>query len=316
MKRNADSVIIVGGSQSHVPFIEAAQNLGYLTIVFDRDVDSEGGKISDGFFEISTHDIDQIILKCCEIEDEVNLAGVMTYSSSTEPLFAVAKTCEKLGLPSFSSRLVELATNKKLMKDCFADFGVPTPDWIVTGNTDEAINFINSSDNHVIVKPSSGSQGSKGVLLIDQEFDMSKQFDIAKEVSQDSRVILEKYYTGREFSIDGIVVGDNPLILSVSEKFNLGAEFNFIMSGFSMGIIKEDDRELLNQISSIKTAGINAVKALGISNSFFSVDILLTDDGPLVLECGVLLDCKIDRLLKAAGVNIYEMYSFSCIIIC
>jgi len=310
MIRDQECLIVVGGSQSHVPFIEAAQNLGYQTVVFDRDQNSKGAEISDRFCKISTHDIDQIISKCCEINDEMKLVGVMTYSSSTEPLFAVARTCEILGLPSFSSGAVELATNKKLMKKCFTDSSIATPDWIVTDKINEAIDYIKSLNGQVIIKPSYGSQGSKGVLLFDQEFDISKQFYIAKENSNDSNVILEEYYTGREFSVDGIVVGDKPVILSVSEKFNLGPEFNFTMCGFSMGIIANDDRELQGKLASIKAAGKQAAIALGISNSFFSVDILLTNDEPLILECGILLDCKIDRLLRAAGINVYELFIY------
>ena len=42
---NKGSLIIIGGSQSHVPFIEAAKNLGYRTIVLDRDKDCKGAHI-------------------------------------------------------------------------------------------------------------------------------------------------------------------------------------------------------------------------------------------------------------------------------
>lgn len=301
-------VIIVGGSQSHLPFIEAAKNLGYKTIVFDIDKNCKGAKQSESFYQISTHDIDKIISKCFEINREEKIAGVMTYSSSTQSLFAVARTCEILGLPSFSLKSAELATNKKLMKECFSDNGISTPEWIETNDINDAVDFANETNERLIIKPSSGSQGSKGVFLINQEYDISKYFDIAKGNSHNLKVILEKYYIGREFSVDGIVVDDKPAILSVSEKFNLGPEFNFTMCGFSMGEIANKDKELLREMASIKAAGKRAAVAMGISNSFFSVDVLLTTSGPLVLECGILLDCKIDRLLYAAGVNVYEMY--------
>ena len=34
----------------------------------------------------------------------------------------------------------------------------------------------------------------------------------------------------------------------------------------------------------------------------------MTDKGPVVLECGILLDAKIDRLLMYAGINVYQFY--------
>jgi len=308
MINNKDCVIIIGGSQSHMPFIEAAKNLGFNTIVFDRDKNCQGAKSSDIFYEISTHYIDQIVSKCCEINNLNNLKGVMTYSSFTDPLLAVAKICEKLNLPSFSSESVRIATDKVLMKECFTNNGIPTPEWIVTDNQTEAINFIKETSERLIIKPSRGSQGSKGVNLIDQDSDSSKQFKIAKENSHDSKVILEKYYTGREFSVDGIVAGDKPIVLAVSEKFNLGPEFNFTMCGFSMGKIANEDLELQKAITLIKETAIKSVKAINISNSFFSVDIMLSGYDAIVLECGVLLDCKIDRLLKFAGIDVYKEF--------
>lgn len=300
--------MIVGGSESHVPFIEAAKNLGYKTVVFDGDKNCIGAKISDSFCKISTHDVDKIISKCCELNEKNKIAGIMTYSSSTDPLMAVSKICEKLNLPSFSSESVRLAIDKVLMKECFSNNGIPTPEWILTDNQTEAIIFTKGTSERLIIKPSTGSQGSKGVNLINRDSDISKLFDIAKENSHDSKVILEKYYTGREFSVDGIVVGDKPVILAVSEKFNLGSEYNFTMSGFSLAKIEDTDEKLQKKIMSIKEVGKQAAIAMGISNSFFSADIVLTKNGLMVLECGVLLDCKIDRLLYHSGIDVYDLF--------
>ena len=301
-------IVIVGGSQSHVSFIEAAKNLGYKTIVFDRDKNCQGARISDSFYKISTHDVGGIISKCCQLNEEEKLASIMTYSSSTQSLFAVASVCEKLGLSSFSSKSVELSANKKLMKVCFSDNGICTPEWIETDDLKEAIDFVNQANEQFIIKPSSGSQGSKGVFLIDQEPDISKYLDISKKSSHNSKVILEKYYIGREFSVDGIVVGNEPVILSVSEKFNLGPELNFTMCGFSMEKIATEDGERQKEITQVIDNAIKAVKAMAISDSFFSADIILTSHDPVVLECGVLLDCKIDRLLYHAGINVYDLF--------
>ena len=119
MAKDQEWLIFIGGSPSHVPFIEAAKYLGFQTIVFDRDSDCKGAKKSDLYFKISTHDIDQIITKCIEINNTKKITGVMTYSSATEPLLAVAKLCKRLGLPSFSEESVEIATDKSIMKEFF-----------------------------------------------------------------------------------------------------------------------------------------------------------------------------------------------------
>jgi phosphoribosylamine-glycine ligase len=308
MTKMQEYVIVIGGSKSHVPFIECSQKLGYQTIVFDIDPNCMGAQISNTFYKISTYDIDKIIFMCNEINKDKKVIGIFTYCSAFEPLFAVAKITEKLGLRSFSVESVRIANNKGLMKQCFSASGLNTPDCAITSHVSEANDFINRSNRPVIMKPLSGSQGSKGVALIDERVDIQQYFKIAQANSIDSKVLLETYHSGREFSVDGIVVGDTPIVLSVSEKFNLGAKHNFTMSGFSLGKIANEDKILLKAVDKINEVGKQAATAMGISNSFFSADVLLTNEGLVILECGVLLDCKIDRLLKAADVNIYELF--------
>tara|TARA_B100000945_G_scaffold319145_1_gene325716 strand:+ start:2669 stop:3859 length:1191 start_codon:yes stop_codon:yes gene_type:complete len=307
MINNKKTIIIIGGSQSHVPFITSANNLGYNTVVFDIDDDCKGAKVADIFYKISTHDFDNILLKCLELNEKSKISAVITCSSSTLPLIIVSKICHKLDLLSYSLESVKLSTNKLLMKNYFVNKGISTPEWIVTDNEYDAINFIKKIEDKLIIKPSSGSQGSKGVNLINIDSDISKIIKNSKEHSSDSQVLIERYYMGQEYSVDGIVIGKKPIILSISKKYNLGPKYNFTMCGFYMEKIL-NNKILNNDYSSIIENSTKAVKAMNISNSFFSVDIILTKKGPFVLECGVLLDCKIDRLLYHSGIDIYSLF--------
>jgi biotin carboxylase len=301
-------IVFIGGSQDHVPFIEAAIKMGYSTVVFDRDENCNGAKIADTFFKISTHDSKQIISKCKALNKTNKICGTMTYSSAAESLFATANVCRLLKLPSFTLKSIELATDKILMKESFIKFRVPTPGWTSTNTLQEAINYFKKSGSMpLIMKPSAGGQGSIGVALVKQVSDIVDQYQNSSLSSNDSKVILERYYQGQEFSIDGIMVGDMPIVLAVSEKHSLGGDFNFIMSGFS--IINADEKKQYKEdwIKIIKETALQAVNAMGITNSFFSVDIVDTKKGFMVLECGVLLDCKIDRLLKYVDIDVYKM---------
>jgi len=80
-----------------------------------------------------------------------------------------------------------------------------------------------------------------------------------------------------------------------------------IVSGFLTGETLDDYDERLTNETSIQAVAYDAVKSIGIDNSFFSVDMLLTEGGPLILECGVMLDARIDRLLSFAGINVYKI---------
>lgn len=54
-------IVIIGGSQSHIPFTNKAKDKGFSTVVLDGNPNCPCANIADKFFSISTHDIDQII---------------------------------------------------------------------------------------------------------------------------------------------------------------------------------------------------------------------------------------------------------------
>lgn len=305
MRQNRDFFVVVGGSQSHVPFIQVAKDLGYRTVVFDRNPSAPGADIADVFYPISTHDVERILAECHYSSKQATLAGIITYSSYTMPLKVVAKVSEVLGLHSFSTQAVENTTNKARMKQRLSEVGVLTPEWLVTADCDEAVSFLVNCQSPVVVKPSSGSVGSAGISMVSEEKQLWGAFEAASKISEDDLVILEKFYNAREFSVDGIVSRNRGNVLAVSEKFNLGAAHNFVMSGFVTG--QSPEMNLKRSTDAIARVVLRAVEALGINDSFFGADVLLTDQGPLVLEVGLLLDAKIDRLLHFCGVNVYEM---------
>jgi len=295
--------VIVGGSQSHVPFIIAARKLGFSTIVFDQSSECVGTKYCDHFYQISTRDHQAITSKCIQINNNFKLFGVMTYSASDESLIAVSSVCSILNLPCFPMESVNKVVDKSLMKKSFLKHGVPVVEGIVTKDPIEAVNFFRKT-GVVILKPSIGGRGSKGVVLCDTEDLILDQFQYVSNRSSNFEVIVERYYGGDEYSVDGIVIGDTPIVLSVSSKKNLGRESNFVMSGFITDFMPRDEKKK----SIVEQAGIKAALSLGISNSFFSVDIVSNKSEVVVLECGVLLDCKIDRLLYFAGIDIYSLF--------
>ena len=305
MKLENSIFIIVGGSQSQMPFIQAANNLGYRTVVFDRNPQAPGAAVADKFYPISTHAIESILEECNHLGKKNNIAGIITYSAYTMPLKVVAQVSEEIGVRSFSMQAVNNTTNKAKMKQKLCEVGVPTPEWNIESNWKNAESFYKKYGSSIIIKPASGSMGSLGVSMVREEKQLHNAFEKSSKVSEDGQVIVEKFYEGREFSVDGIINENRATVLAVSEKFNLGETQNFIISGFTTG--RNLDTNFKYDKNKIVEVVLQAVKALGINNSFFGADVLLTDKGPLVLEVGLLLDAKIDRLLFFAGVDVYDM---------
>lgn len=300
--------VVIGGSASQVPFVEAALGLGLDVVVFDRDRGSPCASLASGFFNLSTHDLAGIEKACDSLKEKAGLAGIMTYSSDKEPLLIVARLAEKYGLLSFSVEAVESCLDKAAVMRLWKG-SVPVPGSCAFNDVELALKMtdLDSLNSH-IVKPSAGTQGSLGVSLVNSGAELKGAFAAAKKLSADGAVIVEDYCEGRQFSVDGIVVKGEPRVFAVSEKFTSGKDGGFVIKGFAAGRAAEDDPGFTGNISSIEGVSIKAARALKIDNSFFSVDLILTTHGPVVIECGVLLDAKIDRLLSFAGIDIYGLF--------
>ncbi len=298
--------VVIGGSTSQVPFVRAAQSLGYPTVVFDRYDDCPSGALADKSFALSTHDAEGIEKVCDSLKEESGLAGIMTYSSEKEPLLIVARLAVKYGLPSFSPEAVAGCLDKDKMMDCFKGV-VPTTRSIAFAELDSA-DTLEDFSYPVIVKPSKGTQGSLGVSFVRAEAQLKDALAVAKSCSQDSVVIIEEFCEGRQFSLDGVVIKGEPSVLSVSEKFTLGKDEGFVIFGFAAGRFPASDAELADNIQAMQEAAVKAAAALKIDNSFFNVDMILSSDGPVVIECGLFLDAKVDRLLSFAGLDLYSLF--------
>ena len=302
-----DLFLVVGASQSHVPFIQAAQKLGFHTVIFDRDPSKPGAIMADIFYPLSTHDSEGILEECLRLKQYYSVAGIITYSAYPEPLKVIARVAEAFGLNSFCPQTVEVIQNKTLMREMLNRAKVPVPEWIKTQNCEEIIRFYRYCQSPIVVKPASGTSGSMGVSMICRESEIPSALEIAARSSENGLVLVEKFYQGREFSVGGIADGHKATKLAFLEKFNLGPSHNFTISGFAMGQIADKEGQIEESFDSITQVALQAVSAINIKFSFFTVDLLLTEKGPLVLEVGILLDAKVDRLLNFSGIDVYEM---------
>jgi len=62
-----NAIIFIGGSKDSAPFVLAAKNLKYQTITFDLDENCFCRKISNYFYQISTHKLYQINMLSLEL---------------------------------------------------------------------------------------------------------------------------------------------------------------------------------------------------------------------------------------------------------
>jgi len=301
MINSKNAFLFIGGSNSHLPFIEAANNLNFFTVVFDLNNDCSGKKKSDKFYNISTHNFDEILKACEEISFNLKIKGVITYSSASAAHFVVCKIREVYNLPKNDLSLLETLNDKELQKKLFLKFNIPSPCSYLANNYEESVKISDHIGYPLIIKPHSDSQGSLGVRYVKDSFSLEKCFHESFLNSKNGKVLIEKFSNGQEFSVDGVVISEKIHILSICKKHTLGPNNGFIIEGFETALLNHQHTKEITELS------IKTLQTFKVKNSFFSLDIIKDGNEFMVIECGNLLDCMIDRMLFYNEIDVYKL---------
>ncbi len=288
-------VWVIGGGRSQIPFIEAAGERGLNTVVFDRDPGAPAKQIATEFVAMSTHDTDGVI---AYLEDHPrDLVGCFTYSSFEGALITTTEVVGHFGVRGLTADAFGRTSLKSEMRRHLKDAGLPVPAWeriedLVT------LEEFRGREGRVMIKPAQGSVGSEGVAVLDLDAaDSAEILARACGISSDGMAIVESFIEGPEYSVDGFVLDGQAQVLAVSRKHSGGPSAPFVIGGFVIDGMRSD--------AGLTSMAGATLAALTLDDSYFSLDVIESGGGFLVIDAGPLLDAKVDRLLHHGGVNVY-----------
>lgn len=176
-------LLILGGANQHLKFVEAAKELGVYTIVTDYLQDSPCKRISDESLLLNITDIDGIVSYC----EKNHVDGVI--SGFLDPCqVPYAQICSQLHLPCYGTmKQFYKFTNKIAFKKLCEANGVKViPDYQEQDYKSGAIEY------PVFVKPVD-SRGSRGQSVCFSEKEMPNAIKFAKEQSSNGDILIERY---------------------------------------------------------------------------------------------------------------------------
>ena len=268
--------MIVGASAWQVPMIKKAKELGYYVGVVDYNPDAIGIQYADEYYNASTIDPEGV----CEATKRFGADGITTVATDM-PMRAIAYTCEKLGLVGIDSATAIRATDKYEMIHAFEEHGVPHP-WYYVVQNGELDKVKDKITYPCICKPTDNS-ASRGVIRINSEQELSEAVKYSSENGRSGNVIVEKLLIGEEISVEAFAVDGQVHILAITDKLTTGAPY-FVEMGHSQpskfaGEVKEQ----------IVRAASSAMNAVGIQNGPAHVEMMVTEEGPVLIELGARL---------------------------
>lgn len=193
-------ILILGAGNHQLHIIEQARKMGLYVIVVSPDGNYPGLKLADKIYYEDASNGEKV-LEVARLEE---VDGITTDQGEMF-VRSLAYATEKMGLPGIGYDMALLFTDKNAEKEKCETLGLPTIKHSLAKNIDDAKAFLRNIDGSAIIKPTDSS-GSRGVVRIDTDEDLDRNFEHTKAYSKDGNVIIEQFIEGNELEVDSIVV--------------------------------------------------------------------------------------------------------------
>ncbi len=277
MKRNS-SVLIFGAGINQLELIREAKALGLTTVVIDPLSDPPSKTASDFFYIVPGDDYKTTK----RIAIEHNIGGIVT-GQMEKPLRLMAKLGEEMGFIFHSPEVTEKCIDKWLMKSAFLSRAVPCANGILL-RAGEIFNesTIDGYNFPLIIKPRDAFS-SRGVYKTNDNNELKSHLEEAKHFSSRGDVIIEEFLEGKEYSVETITFKGKTTIVQFTEKFITPYPRTVEMGHLQPADLNNSQREMISEIAE------KGIMALGIDNSAAHVEVMMTTEGPRVIEIGARL---------------------------
>lgn len=270
-------IMILGASILQLPAIFKAKEMGLEVIAADVDKNAVGFEHADVCLEISTIDIPRVV----EAAKKYKVDAVMTLASDM-PMRTVAAVAKELNIVGIDEETAINATNKARMREKLFEYGITIPKFYIVNSYEEYLLAIKNFSNKFIVKPANNS-GSRGVILVTNQNEVQYAYEYSKSYSRNEEIVVEEYMEGPEVSVETLTINGVTHVIAITDKLTTGSP-NFVEMGHSQPSMLS--RDIKDKIAGI---AISAVNAVGIENGPSHTEVMVTKEGPKIVELGARL---------------------------
>ena len=145
----------------------------------------------------------------------------------------LSQILDKFSLPILgsSAKSIDTASDRHLFEKFLEKTGIPNPPGSAVFNLEEALSVAQEVGYPVLVRPSY-VLGGRAMEIVQNATELARYMNTAFEAGGRRRVLIDKYFEGREVEVDAICDGDNVLIPGIIEHVERAG----VHSGDSMAI--------------------------------------------------------------------------------
>lgn len=285
-------ILIVGKSFSGIKSYLESHGHTY-TVLQDELATKFPNKKFKNRYVASFEDVNELLRIVEDIHNKYLIEGVLTtYEHYIMPATYIAN---RLNLPRLSLEAARACTDKELMRRCFANASEKiSPAFKAVSSEDELVDFATNHSFPLILKPANLSKS----LLVTKNSSLTELIDnYRKSLSlidktyakyapgRTPKLIVEEFLEGPIFSVDAFVdISGEPHVLEnvvdYQTGYDIGFDDNFHYSRILPSKLPQED------VDSIRHTAAVGCRALKMTSSPAHVEIILTKDGPRIVEIG------------------------------
>lgn len=272
------SILIFGGGLNQLTLIQAAKELGLISIVIDPFDNAPGKDKADFFYKVGGQDYETT--KSIAIKHKVT--GIVT-SQMEKPMMLMARLAKELNYIFHKPEIAEKSLDKWLMKKEFLKYNVPCAKGkLFNCNNIIERRFLSDLAFPLIIKPKAATS-SQGVYKINKFEEIKRFRKISESFSKDGEIIIEEFLDGPEFSVEAITYKGKTTIIQFTEKFVTPFPRTVEMGHLQPAQLTKTQKEHISQLVT------DAINAIGIDNSASHTEVKLSTEGPQIIEIGARL---------------------------
>ena len=282
------TLLVIGAGREAIPGLQHAREMGLYLVATDANPHAAGFAYTDEQLIISTYDVNGTVSAACLYARDNRVDGVIALAADV-PL-TVATVAQALELPGISLGTARRCSNKLTQIRFLAAAGIPVPWYSEVRSAEHLKVLAQGVPWRLVVKPAD-SRGARGVIRLSEPdayrhgptgIDPVWAYEHARSQSPTGRVVCEEWLSGPQISTETVLHGGWAETPGFIDR-------NYARLQEYAPYVIEDGGEQPSRLTSTEQVAVRAVaeraaRALGIANATAKGDIVLTKDGPVVIE--------------------------------
>lgn len=269
-----ESILIVSAGRMQIPAILTAKSLGLHVVATDRNPEAVGFALCDEAVAIDSKDIEGHVRFARDNAQRLNLRGAF---AGSDVAVTVAAVTEALGLPGIPVDVAQRSNNKSAMKERWLRDKIPTPFGAEVQSLEEARKVLRRVGFPAIVKAVDNA-ASRGSMKIETEAELPLALEQAKAASRTGTAIVEQYVVGAEQSVETIVWQGQHYHVGMADRAFGYHPYHIETAHMDPSRLPAEAQRRIYEVVDA------AADSLGIDFGPAKADMILTPQGPMILE--------------------------------